>query len=99
MWTEKACDGKVAACTGGLGNKDKSFLGISGAAKTRLLRGMMAIFNWQTCVVLSGQAILSWVFTLLSIQMILPNLTKKREVIEFFGLVCYFFSGANVPIC
>lgn len=60
---------------------------------------MMAIFNWQVYVVLSGQAILSWVLTLLMVQMILPNLTKKREVVERFGLVRYFFSGANVLVC
>lgn len=60
---------------------------------------MMAIFNWQVYVVLSGQAILSWVLTLLMVQMILPNLTKKREVVECFGLVHYFFSGANVLVC
>lgn len=57
----------------------------------------MAIFNWQVYVVLSGQAILSWVLTLL--MMILPNLTKKRGVVECFGLVRYFFSGANVLVC
>jgi len=52
----------------------------------------MAIFNWQVCIVLSGQVILSWIFSPPrgSDDITKPN-KKKERWFSFFGLVHHFF--------
>lgn len=58
--TEKSRDGKVTVCRRSL-EQGQSFSGVSGAPKTSVCPsysvGMTDIFNWQVCVLLSGQVV------------------------------------------